>query len=217
MSDVTLAKAPGAFGFLTAWLADPFRVASIAPSSKALSGLIAAELSPATGYIIELGAGTGAITDVVVARGVPEENLALIELDTTWAAGLRQRFPRAQVFSADACRFGDLNLFGGAEIGAVICGLPLLSMPTRSVMTILDASFERMRPGGALYQLTYGPNCPIRRPVLDRLGLKGVRVGHTWANLPPASVYRITRRGPRPLRGNGRGGAHHRVNAVSKA
>ena len=50
-----------------------------------------------------------------------------------------------------------------------------------------------MRPGGAFYQFTYGPRCPVPRPILDRLGLKATRIGGTVRNIPPAGVYRISR------------------------
>jgi phospholipid N-methyltransferase len=53
-----------------------------------------------------------------------------------------------------------------------------------------------MRPTASFYQFTYGPRCPVPRPILDRLGLKAVRIGGTVRNIPPASVYRITQRQP---------------------
>jgi phosphatidylethanolamine/phosphatidyl-N-methylethanolamine N-methyltransferase len=39
----------------------------------------------------------------------------------------------------------------------------------------------------------------VPRPILDRLGLKATRIGGTVRNLPPASVYRISRRKPLEL------------------
>jgi len=63
----------------------------------------------------------------------------------------------------------------------------------------MAGAFAYMRPGGAVYQFTYGPRCPVSRPILDRLGLKAVRIGGTVRNLPPASVYRISRRKPLEL------------------
>jgi phospholipid N-methyltransferase len=53
-----------------------------------------------------------------------------------------------------------------------------------------------MRADGAFYQFTYGPRCPVRRSILERFGLKAVRIGGALANMPPASVYRIRRRPP---------------------
>ena len=55
-------------------------------------------------------------------------------------------------------------------------------------------AFSYLRPGGAFYQFTYGPTCPISRPVLDRLGLKAKLVDRAMLNMPPAAVYKLTRR-----------------------
>ncbi|WP_240610051.1 class I SAM-dependent methyltransferase [Billgrantia endophytica] len=184
-------------GFFKAWLIDPRRVAAIVPSGRALASLITSEISARTGPVIELGPGTGVFTRALIERGVAQENLALIEYDATFAARLERRFERAHTVCMDAARLKKAELFEGMQAGAVISGLPLLSMPPRKVMAILDGVFARLRSDGALYQFTYGPNCPIPRALLDRLGLKALRIGHTFANVPPASVYRIVRRPPR--------------------
>ena len=94
----------------------------------------------------------------------------------------------------DATRLGKVTLFDGEKAGAVISGLPVLAMPVRSVMLILHGAFHHLREGGAFYQFTYGPVCPIKRAILDRLGLEAKRIGGAMINLPPASVYRVTRR-----------------------
>jgi phospholipid N-methyltransferase len=109
---------------------------------------------------------------------------------------LQFRFPNARVLWMDASQLGQHDLFPEAPVGAVISGLPLLSMSPRKVLSILTGAFSHVRPGGAFYQFTYGPRCPVPRPILDRLGLKATRIGGTVRNLPPASVYRITRRPP---------------------
>ncbi|WP_338665370.1 hypothetical protein VQH23_09370 [Pararoseomonas sp. SCSIO 73927] len=187
------------FGFFRAWLVNPLRVAAVVPSGQALSQAITAEISAATGPVIELGPGTGSFTRALLRRGVREEDLALIEYGSEFAAALKLRYPRAQTIWLDASRLNGVQLFGGRQAGAVVSGLPVLSMPPRRVIAILDGCFAKMRPGGAFYQFTYGPACPIPRPILDRLGLKATRIGGTLANVPPASVYRIRQRQPRPL------------------
>ena len=96
----------------------------------------------------------------------------------------------------DASQLGNCDLFPGATVGAVVSGLPLLSMSTRKVMSILSGAFSHVRPAGSFYQFTYGLRCPVPRPILDRLGLKATRTGATVRNIPPAAVYRITRRQP---------------------
>jgi phospholipid N-methyltransferase len=187
------------YSFFRAWLSDPLRVAAVVPSGRALAGVITAEISPATGPVIELGPGTGSFTRALIARGVPEDRLALVEFGADFAARLQHFFPRAHTLSMDASRLRDVELFGGERAGAVVSGLPLLSMPPRKVIAILSGAFGHMRPDGAFYQFTYGPTCPVPRTLLDRLGLKATRIGRALANVPPAAVYRIRRRAPHPL------------------
>lgn len=180
--------------FFRSWLANPLQVAAVAPSGKALAELMTREISPETGLVLELGPGTGAFTRALLGRGVREEDLTLIEYGEEFAGMLEDRFPQARVMRMDAADLTRQRLFKGQSVGAVVSGLPLLSMPKRKVMYILAGAFECLRPGGAFYQFTYGPRCPISDLVLDRYRLKATRIGRTIRNVPPAAVYRITRR-----------------------
>lgn len=180
--------------FFRAWLSDPLRVAAVTPSGRALAALIVSEVSAETGPILELGPGTGVFTRALLARGVAEEKLALIEFGSEFAAKLNADFPRAKTLCMDAARLRSVELFDDTPAGAVISGLPLLSMPPRSVYSILKGAFAHLHTNGAFYQFTYGPRCPVSRPLLDRLGLKATYLGGTFANVPPAAVYRIQRR-----------------------
>ncbi|OED00714.1 methyltransferase domain-containing protein [Rhizobium sp. YK2] len=190
-------RAADAFLFFRAWLSAPLRVASVTPSGRALSSLITAEISAQTGTVIELGPGTGVFTEALLHRGVPEENLVLVEYGAEFANQLSGRFPGAKTVQMDAAQLRKLPLHAKAPVGAVISGLPVLSMPLRKVHAILEGAFSHLRHGGAFYQFTYGPRCPIPRALLERLGLKATYLGRTFANIPPASVYRISRRRPR--------------------
>lgn len=187
-----------AFLFLRAWARNPLRIASVTPSSRSLSQLITQEIDPGCGRVIELGPGTGVFTRALLDRGLSERDLILVEQGSEFVGMLTARFPEATVLAMDAARIGSRDL-GSEPIGAVVSGLPLLSMPPRKVMAILSAAFLRLRPGGRIYQFTYGPRCPVPRSILDRLGLKAVLVDRTMRNLPPAAVYRISRRARLPL------------------
>lgn len=186
-----------ALQFFRAWLTDPLRVAAITPSGRALSAIMTSEIAPGL-PIIELGPGTGSFTRALVRRGVAEKDLVLVEFGTEFADQLRTRFPEANVMHMDATQLRYVNFSDGCRASAVLSGLPVLSMRTKKIIAILDGAFRHLRPDGAFYQFTYGPRCPISRPVLDRMGLKATCIGHTFANIPPAAVYRITRRAPRP-------------------
>ena len=104
------------------------------------------------------------------------------------------RFPNARVLWMDAGRLATERLYDGAAVGAVVSGLPLLNMLTRKVVSIVGGAFSHVRRGGVFYQFTYGMSCPIPRPVLDRLDLRAKLVDRALLNVPPAAVYKLTRR-----------------------
>lgn len=200
-SESATARAPSPWAeqrrFLRSWLSDPMRVASVAPSGRALARLITREIDLSHAPVLELGPGTGVFTRALLDRGLAEPDLTLIEYGADFAAPLRLHFPEARVVEADAARLSQLGLFVTERAGAAIGGLPLLSMSRRAVMAILSGVIHCLRPGGAFYQFTYAPRCPVPQPILQRLGLEAHRIGGTWRNLPPASVYRF-RRAPQP-------------------
>lgn len=192
-----LSKVADALIFLRAWISDPLRVASLTPSGSTLSNLMVSEIYPENGPVIELGPGTGVFTRALIAKGVSEENLVLIEFGQEFADRLNSQFPNARTLQMDAAKLSGITPFDGVLAGAVVSGLPLLSMRPKKVLAIVAGAFTHLRADGAFYQFTYGPRCPIPRPLLDRLGLKATFIGRTCANVPPAAVYRISRRVPR--------------------
>ncbi|MFS8048561.1 class I SAM-dependent methyltransferase [Rhizobium sp. BR 314] len=179
--------------FLRQWAMAPLRTAAVAPSGRALARLMTSEITPATGRVIELGPGTGVFTNALRNRGVAEHDITLVELNPDFAALLKQRFPTARVLQMNAADVSDSAEMVEDSAGAVLSGLGVLSMPTGVVVRIMQGAFRCLGPTGAFYQFTYGPRCPVSNGVLNFLGLRSERIGGTFFNLPPASVYRITR------------------------
>jgi len=180
--------------FLKSWAEDPLRVAAVAPSSGSLAREITREVDPSRGPVIELGPGTGVFTRALLARGVAEQDLVLVEMDAAFRDLLAERHPQATVLALDATRLaGAAASLGGRAAGAVVSGLPLLAMGTRRQMRVLRGAFALLAPGGAMYQFTYGPGTPVPTPILRRLGLTAQRIGGTLRNLPPAAVWRFRR------------------------
>src|SRR5208282_223155 len=117
--------------FLQEWFANPQRTGSIVPSSRKLAAAMARwlPLDPDS-YVLELGPGTGAVTQALLAHGLREDRLVAIERNPKLALLLRQRFPRAQIISGDAWQLDDLLRRRHqpiASVGAVISSLPLLN------------------------------------------------------------------------------------------
>ncbi len=175
------------------WLRAPLRVGAITPSSARLARAISSGLSADTGPVVELGPGTGVITRAVLEQGVAPQDLAAIELGKNFATALRAKHPDIHVIEGDACRVGELVPFARGTVGQVICGLPLVSLPSSAVEQILTGSFELLAPDGAFRFFTYSLRCPVRSSMLMRLGLRSTKTSTTLRNLPPASVYELHR------------------------
>jgi len=180
--------------FLRSRKSNPEKIGSVVPSGDALARLITRGIDASHAPVIELGPGTGVFTRALVARGVDEGDLTLIDSGPNFLKLLRERFPRARVVKADASRLAGHGLYAPGSVGAVVSGLPLLSMSPRKIMGVLTGAFHYLREDGAFYQFTYGPRCPVPKAIRERLGLESKRIGRTLRNLPPATVYRITRK-----------------------
>ncbi|NKK97758.1 methyltransferase domain-containing protein [Rhizobium leguminosarum bv. viciae] len=179
--------------FLLAWLRAPLRIASITPSGPRLAGLMTKEISTLIGPVLELGPGTGVFTAALLERGIAERDLTLVEYERDFATLLQGRFPDARVLRVDVRQMWKTAL-SGSFFGGVVSGLPLLAMRPEDVRTLLEGCFSNLRPHGAFYQFTYGAKCPVPVEILDSLGLVATRIGWTLRNIPPAAVYRISRR-----------------------
>eukprot|EP00435_Cladocopium_sp_Y103_P079154 s1_g2893.t1 len=176
--------------FLQAWAKNPRSVGAIAPSSPALAGLITREITSAHAPIVELGAGTGVFTRKLLAQGVREEDLILIEASSSMAKLLSEKFPEARVIQMDASHPDLADYIEVEKVGAVVSGLPLLSLPSSVVDRVLTNLTSVLDTEAYLYQFTYSWRSPIRPQRARQFGLEASRVGRVLFNLPPATVYR---------------------------
>lgn len=182
MSDIAL--------FRRRLLKNPRQVSAIAPSSRTLARAMTLGLGPKSGRVVEFGPGTGRFTEAILARGVPPENVTLFELDEEFVDYLRQKFPGVTVHQLPAQEAARLV---PPDVGTVISGLPLLSMPEEVREGIVAAAFRILAPRGSYVQFTYGPRPPLPPEQIAALGLKVNKGFKVWANLPPATVYRFRR------------------------
>jgi phosphatidylethanolamine/phosphatidyl-N-methylethanolamine N-methyltransferase len=163
---------------------NPRQVSAIAPSSRYLARAMAEGLGPSTGRVVEFGPGTGRLTRGLLEAGVSPENLALFELDADFVTHLKA------VHHVGADRADEVVVPG---VGAVVSGLPLLSMPAPVREAIVGAAFRLLAPGAPLVQFTYGPKPPLPPESMEKLGLRVEAGRKVWLNLPPARVYRFYR------------------------
>jgi len=173
--------------FLRALIARPKQVGAVAPSSRALARAIADEIDPShPGPILELGPGTGVITQALLERGVAREQLTVVEYDPDFAAAITQRFHAVHVIQGDA--FDLARALGSRStdrFSAIVSGIPLLNFPLIHRMAYVEAWMRRLLPGAPLIQFSYGMHAPTPAPAGHSVNCTAM----VWANLPPARVW----------------------------
>jgi len=173
--------------FLRSWIEKPLHVGAVMPSSKVLARAVAQYVDPhASAPVIELGPGTGAITDALLGRGVAEKRLVLVEFDPGFCALLRERYPQATVVQGDAYNLDQTLADFKDPAAAVVSGLPLVTKPMMVRKKLLRDAFHKLQPGAPFVQFTYSVAPPIPK------SLPGIRTEASeriWMNLPPARVW----------------------------
>ncbi len=177
--------------FLKNWIDKPLMTGAVAPSSPQLARLMAAQIDIATpGYVVELGPGTGVVTQALIDRGVEAERIVSIEYNGDFCKLLRQRFPRVHFVHGDAYRMRHTiaNVVGRGErpLAAVVSSLPLFTRPMPERLRLLDECFEAMVPGAPFIQFSYALVPPVPHGAGD---FEIDKTGWVMRNLPPARVW----------------------------
>jgi phosphatidylethanolamine/phosphatidyl-N-methylethanolamine N-methyltransferase len=178
--------------FFRQWLRSPKSMGSVIPSSKFLARAVAGEVAWQPGqFVVELGGGTGAITEGLIERGIPRENLIVIELDGSLHGFLKDRLPGCLVIQGDATRLDEiLARHPIGEVGTVISGLPMVGMPAEFQRAIIEQGFRNVRKGGFMLQYSYSPVPPVPAA---KLGIEARIARFVPLNVPPAFVWKYTR------------------------
>jgi phosphatidylethanolamine/phosphatidyl-N-methylethanolamine N-methyltransferase len=173
--------------FLRGLVANPRSVGAVAPSSMWLARAVAAQIDlNQPGPILELGPGTGAITEAILKRGIAPDRLTVIEHDPAFAKQIAARFHGVHVITGDAFNLG--RLLGDRDLqgfAAIASGIPLLNFSPEKRHALIKASLERLRPGAPFVQFSYGFTAPVSAPE----GATARLAAFVWRNLPPARVW----------------------------
>jgi phosphatidylethanolamine/phosphatidyl-N-methylethanolamine N-methyltransferase len=184
--------------FLKTLITAPRLTGAVAPSGRALARAMATAIgSPSQGLVVELGPGTGPVTQSLIETGVAPQRLVLVEYDAGFCRLLTRRFAPATVVEGDAYDLPRaLAPFAGQPIAAIVSSLPLLNQPPPRREKLIGDAFALMGPSGVFVQFTYGLLSPIPREVCANR-YSAVRSRPILLNLPPAFVwtYRLDRRG----------------------
>jgi phosphatidylethanolamine/phosphatidyl-N-methylethanolamine N-methyltransferase len=176
------------FRFIRSMIEKPLTVGAVAPSGKALARVMANYVDPAaSGPIVELGPGTGPVTEALLERGIDPARLTLVEYDPEFCRLLAQKFPGVHVVQGDAYNLNQ-TLAGVLKEPAVafVSGLPLFNKPLKMRLDLLDQAFGLMKPDAPFVQFTYNAISPIPR---SHGRVRAEASGRVWRNFPPARVW----------------------------
>jgi phosphatidylethanolamine/phosphatidyl-N-methylethanolamine N-methyltransferase len=178
--------------FLMNWIESPLKTGSVIPSSKELAMKMAESVDFALpGLIIELGPGTGPVTQALLDRGLDPARLILVEYSDDFVKLLRERFPAVTVIQGDAYGLDKtLEAYAREPIAGIISSLPLLTRPDDERSKLLDIALRLLQPGAPFVQFTYAKASPV--PLTD--GIEAAVSKRIWRNIPPACVWTYRRK-----------------------
>lgn len=184
--------------FFKQWIRHPGRLGTVAPISVKLARSAAMHVSNNSGYIVEIGAGTGRLTRALLEHGIPSTQLAVVELDPTLCTFLKDTLPALclpseapQIIEGNAAFLPDLipeSWVGNVEM--VVSAIPLMYLSEEKRIAITEAAFKILKPGGKIIHVTYSPKSPL---AFSRAYTQERVVG-LWLNMPPGFVWSYTKR-----------------------
>jgi phosphatidylethanolamine/phosphatidyl-N-methylethanolamine N-methyltransferase len=189
---------------------------AVLPSGRRLSAALVHFVREAADHrprrILEVGPGTGAVTQHLIRKMRPTDRLDLVELNQRFVDCLKQRFRLDPAFQTAAERSRVLhlaleNLPPAEPYDIIISGLPLNNFAVAEVEHILRIFRQHSRPGTIASFFEY---MGIRRLKAafsgrtERTRLRGIgqvvgqllrdhaiRRDWIWSNVPPAFVHHV--------------------------
>lgn len=191
----------------TSWLASPMlfwrqslkqpvQICSLFPSrpsvGKSMFDIVARHCGQS---IIELGAGTGAVTRQLLQGGIQPRDLTVVELDPEFTSFLSRHFPGVEVLTMKAEQVAaHWSANDGGKVGAVVSTLPMKLFSSQQQKEIIGSMLTVMDNGAPFVQLTYRLSSPVHADVLEELGMRGRRVKTVFRSIPPAFLWKYERR-----------------------
>jgi phosphatidylethanolamine/phosphatidyl-N-methylethanolamine N-methyltransferase len=174
--------------FLRSWIERPLTIGAVAPSGKLLARRMARYVDPdSDGPVVELGPGTGPVTEALVGAGIAPSRLVLVEFNPDFCRILRARYPDATLVQGDAYSLRRLlETLLVQPAAAVVSSLPLITKPVKMRWRLVHDAFDLMLPGAPFVQFTYAMASPLPKRLGGFTAEASERI---WMNIPPARVW----------------------------
>ncbi len=186
---------------------------SIMPSGRRLAMALTRYLDPSVPQrILEVGPGTGAVTQQIVQRLGDKDELILVETNESFVKQLEERFVSDPAFQrvADRCKILHMRieqLPPSDRFDVVVSGLPLNNFEPALVRKILDGLRLHLAKGGTISFFQYLALRSVKTLFSGRLQRQRLRaIGQAlqevmvegevardvvWSNFPPAAVHHL--------------------------
>lgn len=187
---------------------------SLLPSSRFLARALVTGLRQrrTPGRILEVGPGTGSVTQQILRHLLPGDRLDAVEINETFIELLRQRFEFERPFwrCRDQVRLicsAVEQLPGEGVYDVIISGLPLNNFPVAQVREIFRVYNRLLKPGGTLSYYEYVFIRQLKSPFVNRrerrrlfgVGrvvrsyIRACQIGReqVFMNVPPAVVRHL--------------------------
>lgn len=176
--------------FWQALLRAPRQMGAIVPAGRFLGQAMVREvLDTNPGLVIELGAGTGSITQALFAVRHQLSDLIVFEKAPELAARLHQKFPGLTVHGTCASKVSQLDLLGQNTL-TLVSSLPFRSLPAGDRHQLSDAiaGISKGITHFRLIQYSYFGRLPFPSPTKN---LSWHRKQTVVRNRPPATVWTL--------------------------
>lgn len=190
-------QSTSAWRFVEAFLREPLSVGALWPSSPGLARAVVESCDFRTGdTVVELGPGTGAFTELLLARLHGRGRLLALELSETNIAELRRRFPHCATIH-DSAEHLPRHLHG-TRAKCIVSGLAWGNMLPAMQDRIFAAMLQSLTEDGQFVAFAYVharwfPTTLRFRKLMFRNFKRVTLTPVIWRNLPPAYVYRCWR------------------------
>ncbi|HEX4768135.1 MAG TPA: ribose ABC transporter permease [Lichenihabitans sp.] len=177
--------------FFKTWIDNPLGTGAVSPSGRFLARTMARYVDLAVpGPVIELGPGTGPVTEALIERGVARDRLILVEFEPHFCKLLARRYEGVRIVQGDAYRLAEtLSGVIDAPASAIVSSLPLRTRRERDRLALLRDAFALLHPEAAFVQFTYGIASPMPRRFGPGPIFHAEVSAPIWLNLPPARVW----------------------------
>ena len=174
--------------FIRSWIEKPLSTGAVMPSGKALARTMASYVdAQSSGPVIELGPGTGPVTEALVEHGIDPSRLVMVEFNPVFCRMLRSRYPAATVVHGDAYKLRRaLTTYIREPAAAIVSSLPLVTKPPRTRLRLFADAMGLLAPAAPFIQFTYAMLAPIPKALS---GITAEASELIWLNLPPARVW----------------------------